>query len=122
MTSFGIKLPITRDDISGFTTLTSFKQTIKQNFKMLLLTNPGERVMIPDYGVGVKRYIFENYGSGIEGELKAKIMEQASFFMPVIQIMDIDINASRMDVNELSMNISYIIPDTGIRDLLKFTI
>ena len=46
--SFGIKLPIERGTSDGFITLKTFKATIKQNFKMLLLTDPGERVMIPD--------------------------------------------------------------------------
>ena len=30
------------------------KDNVKQNLKMLLFTAPGERVMLPDYGVGLK--------------------------------------------------------------------
>mgnify|MGYP003354002300 CR=1 FL=1 len=33
---------------------------MKQNFKILLLTNPGERVHFPKFGVGLRNYLFEN--------------------------------------------------------------
>ena len=34
-------------------------ETIKQNLKMLLLTNPGERIMNSDFGVGVRVFLFQ---------------------------------------------------------------
>ena len=34
-------------------------EVIKQNFKNLVLTNPGERVMLTDFGVGIRRFLFE---------------------------------------------------------------
>ena len=33
---------------------------IKQNFKVMLLTNPGEYQNQIDYGVGIPRYLFDN--------------------------------------------------------------
>ena len=35
------------------------EKMIKQNLKMILLTHPGERIMVPDFGVGLPRFIFE---------------------------------------------------------------
>jgi len=89
---------------------------------MLILTNPGERVMIPHYGVGVNSFLFENFGSGMEGKLKTKILEQSSYYMPTIQINHILINSSDADANQIYLKIYYTIADIGVQDLLEFTI
>jgi len=120
--SFGIKLPITYDSASGFTSLESFAETIKQNFKMLLLTVPGERIMLPDYGVGIKTFLFNNFNNGAEAKLKNKIMEQVGIYMPLLVIDDLIISQSDVGLNSLNVLIYYTIPDLGIQELLKFTI
>jgi len=120
--SFGVKLPITYDSSDGFTTLTTFMETVKQNLKMLILTDPGERVMYPRYGVGAKTFLFENYNTGVDGKLKSRIMDQVSLYLPLISINEIVINFSDIDRNSMSVNINYSIPDLGIEDLIQFTI
>ena len=60
MEGIGAKLPLERDSEFGFYNLnTEFADEIKQNFKNLLLTCPGERVMIPQFGVGLRNFLFE---------------------------------------------------------------
>jgi phage baseplate assembly protein W len=120
--SFGVKLPIRYSSINGFASLNSFAETIKQNFKMLLLTAPGERVMVPEYGVGVRNYLFANYGMGMEEKLRDKILEQVSIYLPIVIINDILIDNSNIDSNSLGIMIYYSIPDLGVQDLLEFTI
>jgi hypothetical protein len=46
-----------RYEIYGVSDLTS---VVDQNIKMTLLTSPGERVFDSNFGVGLKRYLFEN--------------------------------------------------------------
>jgi len=120
--SFGVKLPIQYSDGDGFGSLETFRETIKQNFKMLLLTNPGERVMIPAYGVGLQRYLFSNYGTDTEGRIKTEIYKQVARYLPVITIQDILMRDSDPDRNVLAIKIYYSIPDLGVKDLLEFTI
>ena len=49
-----IVLPI-ETSVDGFDSFTDEEKSeaIKQNFKFLLLTRPGEYVMLPDFGVGL---------------------------------------------------------------------
>ena len=61
MSSFGPRVPINYSSTNGFEMLTNLNDTIKQNFKMLLLTNPGERIMEPEFGVGLPQFLFLNY-------------------------------------------------------------
>ena len=39
MSTLAVKLPITRDDINGYTMIDDVRTLVKQNFKMLVLTN-----------------------------------------------------------------------------------
>ena len=122
MASIGVALPLALDDNDGFVMLKSFKKTIKQNFKMLLLTIPGERVMDPNFGVGMATYLFENHHESVASEIETKIRKQVDIYMPAINVLDIAFDASSIDSNKLGVAITYAIPDIGVKDLLRFTI
>jgi len=122
MASISVALPLTKNDIDGFTMLKRIKDAAKQNLKMLLLTIPGERVMDPDYGVGLKRYLFNNFTNETYTEIDTKIREQISIYMPAIQIGEIRFLDSEQDTNSLVVMISYYLPGISVSDLLQFTI
>ena len=51
--------PLKYTDIDGpYQSIKNIKDTIKQNVKMVVLTSPGERVMDPSFGVGIRKYLF----------------------------------------------------------------
>jgi phage baseplate assembly protein W len=95
---------------------------IKQNLKMVILTNPGERVMEPEFGVGIKQFLFENFQSDVYARIDERIREQVRTYLPVISISRLEFGRLRQDENLLSLSLEYSIPDIGIRDLLEFTI
>lgn len=55
--AIGVKIPF--DSPSVFTSTFTTKEQVKSNLINLLLTDPGERVLNPTFGVGLRRYIFE---------------------------------------------------------------
>lgn len=122
MAGLAPKLPLTKDSGDGFTLIKDFETMIKQNLKMLLLTMPGERIMNPDYGVGVQQFLFANFGENIYGEIDSKIKEQVKTYMPFVQIQEILFSDINLDRNQLGLSIKYAIPRIGITDLLEFTI
>jgi phage baseplate assembly protein W len=121
MSSIGIKLPITYNTGDGFTMIKTIKQMVKQNLKMLILTNPGERVMEPNFGVGIMQYLFSNYSDGVGGQIKNKIEEQVRLYLPVVKIGNIQFEESP-DTNSIRVILTYQIPDIAVNDLLEFTI
>ena len=122
MASIGVALPLTHDDGDGFTMLKDFKRAIRQNLKMLILTSPGERVMNPNFGVGMKTFLFENYHEGVTSQIETKIKQQVDIYMPSIRIRGISFDTSNMDSNSLGVTIKYELPQIGVKDLLQFTI
>ena len=122
MATLGIKLPITRSDINGFTMIDNFHSLIRQNLKMIILTNPGERVMIPDFGVGIQSYLFQNFSETTYTEIENNIKEQVATYLPVVSISELSFDSSDPDANTLQVSLRYFIPALGIKDLLEFTI
>lgn len=122
MASIAVKLPLVKSEIDGFAMLKTIRSTAKQNFKMLLLTVPGERVMDPLYGVGLKRYLFQNFTQITFSEIDTKIREQVLIYMPALQIDEIQFSGSDFDSNSLVVRISYYLPAIANTDLLEFTI
>ena len=126
MAGFSPKLPLTTDPDYGYTLNKTLKEVAKQNFKMLVLTNPGERVMDPEFGVGVLAYMFENNTAATHGQIDARIREQASKYLPYIEVGEIAFNSpvtnSSVADNFLGVSISYNIKRLNIGDVLEIPI
>jgi phage baseplate assembly protein W len=83
----GVVFPYNADAVfnQSFTT----QDQIKSNLINVLLTEQGERVYEPNFGVGLKRLLFENQIK--EDELESRIKDQVGFYIPEIEIKNIAI-------------------------------
>ena len=86
----------------------------KQNLKMLILTSPGERIMIPEFGVGLRRFLFELAGAGVEERIKQRIVDQVAKYLPYIRLGAVFVNTAQTDSsipdNILAVRIIYSVP------------
>ena len=86
-----VKLPLTTNDTFGaYNLITDFETLVKQNLKMLYLTDPGERMMNVNFGVGLKKRLFEQNLTSTYSEIEQEIRKQVKRYMPFIRISDID--------------------------------
>jgi|TARA_R110000824_G_scaffold99248_1_gene236451 phage baseplate assembly protein W len=122
MASLSVRLPLERNSSDGFQMIKSFKDMIKQNFKMLLLTSPGERVMEPEFGVGLRQYLFENFSESTFAKIERNILKQAKIYLPAVAIEEVFFTAMDENANALSVRIKYAVPNLNTKDLLEFTI
>ena len=91
MSGLSVKLPLVVSNVFGpYDLNTTFDELAKQNLKMLVLTNPGERIMYPDFGVGISRYLFENNTTNTYDSIRSRLHEQVSIYLPYIQIDHVD--------------------------------
>ena len=125
MAGFSPKLPLFLDSDDGYALNKTLKEVAKQNFKMLVLTNPGERMMDPDFGVGILAYLFENNTPSTHGKIKARINQQVDKYLPYIIIEEIlfDSYIEDPDIadNLLGVQIRYNIQKLGITDTLEIS-
>ena len=82
-------IPLRRDETDGYRLVKSFEELAHQNLKMLILTVPGERMMDPNFGVGLKKYLFEQSTPLIHGDIETKIYSQVKGYLPYIKILSV---------------------------------
>ena len=125
MPGFSPKLPLVLDQEDGYALTKNLKEVAKQNFKMLVLTNPGERVMDPTFGVGILAYLFENNSPSVYQQIESRIRQQAEKYLPYITVENVQFNgpAGNPDAadNFLGVSISYNIQRLGARDTLQIS-
>ena len=82
----------------------NIRDAIQQNFKNLLLTTKGERIMIPNFGVGLRSFLFRNFTPGLLEEIRAEINKQVATYLPFIEIVELDFLTSNEQPDEISLN------------------
>lgn len=96
----GIKIPYHRNDLDGyFAQNRSTLLRYKTNLMMLLLTNKGERPMMPTYGSTLREILFEqNTADAVDGLLEDSITEAVERWMPDVQIDTLEITHGSNDL------------------------
>ena len=88
--SLSPKLPLVYNPSQGYQMNTGFVELVMQNLKMILLTSPGERIMDPEFGVGLKNFLFEQNVQAVHGDISARIKRQVKKYLPSVQIHSVD--------------------------------
>ena len=120
------KIPLTRDGLTGYELVTTHKELVKQNFRNLMYTIPGERVMDANFGVGLMRYLFEMDSPGLYGRISARIRSQIQRYLPYVQVVNITFDAGAsdmyMDRSSLSVGVEYVIAPLAVTDNISLSI
>ena len=81
---------------------------IKQAIVNLLLTNKGERLMNPNYGSDIRRYLFEPLDYGTANQITGNIKSTIDTFEPRISVLNLRA-LPNMDDNGFDVEMTYII-------------
>ena len=87
-TAIGVRFPFNAEGVF-YSTYTTAEQ-VKSNLLSVLLTEPGERIFKPNFGVGLRQLLFENE---VDAEsLRNQINSQVDTYLPQITITNIQAN------------------------------
>jgi len=101
--------------------MVSEEDDIEQSLVILLSTSPGERVMHPSYGCGLRRMVFEHIDASAITEIK-DLVEKAVLFFEV----RITLDAVRIDTDSLfeegllRIRLDYTVRTTNARGNMVF--
>ena len=96
----GLQYPLVKTP-RGLLAHNSNVDQIKADLLQLLLTNPGERVMLPEFGTPLRKLIFEQNDASLEAMAKYIISESITKWEPRIVISNIEVT-SKFDSNGLN--------------------
>ena len=115
----GIKTPMefTNNSSSVFKMHFNSKEQIEDNIRNLVLTNKGERLMMPEYGANIRELIMELGTESGDLLIMERIKSAVAKFMPYINLVgyqpikSVDENGS---LQQLSAIITFSAPDISI--------
>ena len=112
MTLYGPMWPLKSGNADTFEMYDSIDQQIGFYLKNLLLTSPGENISDPSYGVGIRRFIFEQNLDFVRSSIESAISSQISIYLPYLDLVEIETIASSEDVDSsfMTVRITYGIP------------
>jgi phage baseplate assembly protein W len=112
----GVDLPFSAPSVfyQNYTTAAA----IKNNLINYFLTNPGERPLNPEFGGGLRAFIFEQITSDNLDGLKEKIQNDLENFFTNINVIDLQVNGFE-DRNTINTILKYSVNQTNIVDTVE---
>jgi hypothetical protein len=114
----GVDIPFNANGV--FRTTYQTKDSIKANLINYLLTNPGERIANPNFGAGIRAFVFEQITDQNLEQLEDRIENDIKNNIPNINLNQLDISGNP-DFNQITISIGYSVAETGITDNVELT-
>ena len=109
--SVGIDFPFARvpNEDGYFKTTKTTIESIKNNIKLLLQTQQGERVFQPRLGMGLRKFVFEQINENTQIEIENNIVDVFQTWLPFVDLkqIDIDIDSENQDRNKIKIDITF---------------
>ncbi len=102
----GLAFPLSADP-DGSLAMAVYEEDIRQAIRIILATNPGERVMRPDFGAGLRAFVFEPVSVATMQRLETRVREALIDFEPRIDVMEVTVTAEAPARGVLLIDIRY---------------
>ncbi len=80
---------------------------VRESIRVILMTEPGERLRLPEFGAGLGRFLFEPNNLATHTRLRQRIAEALQRWEPRVQVEDVDVQADRVDPQAAVATITY---------------
>lgn len=116
-TAINIKFPLEDDVEKNILFKQNFvsKDALVSNLLLLLLTEEGERFYMSDYGINLKKYLFEPNDDVTQKEITEEIRDRVKRFIPELTITNVEFFRSEFDEdgnplmeNEITVLVSFV--------------
>jgi phage baseplate assembly protein W len=100
---------------------------VEQMIEQILLTAPGERVDLPQFGCGLRQLVFAPMTDSLSASLKIQVTQALGRWLAgIIQVSSIDVTSSSEDAalgpGTVQVTVSYTLVDTQTREQTTVTL
>ncbi len=111
----GWSFPPTFSQETAAVELVSDAEDVRQSLEIILSTQPGERIMHPDFGCELNQFLFEEITQGLITGIKGIIADAILYHEPRVDLEAIDISESADQQGLLFISINYLLRTTNSR-------
>lgn len=115
----GWTFPVLPSTTDRSLTLTSGPQKVRQSIWLILETEPGERLMRPQFGCGLRRYLMKPNNSATRALIQNDVIRALSLWEPRIKLQEVTV-APGQDPSMILIRLHYIHTRDGSSDNLVF--
>jgi len=111
-------LPFSINPVSRQVSLTGYATHVDQMIRQVLLTAPGERIDLPQFGCGLRQIVFAPLSSALEATTQIEVRQALDRWLAgIIEVTDVTVTSSDDSggppgPGKLLVSITYMIIDT----------
>lgn len=109
----GWAYPVTPDTAAQDVARAEYEEDIRQAIRIILETNPGERVMRPDFGSGLLAMVFEPVNYTTLALVKQRVEQALVVWEPRIDVREVSVTVNEAARNRLDIDIGYQVRSTN---------
>jgi phage baseplate assembly protein W len=98
------------------------EENIRESIRVILLTNPGERMRQPDFGAGLQRLLFEPNTAERHKSLQDRIERALTRWEPRIALRQVSVEVDATDPEAAIVTLEYELVATRARERMAFNV
>ena len=98
----------------------AYEQDVREAIQIILGTSPGERVMRPEFGAGLDRFVFDPIGPATLTQVEVRVRDALIAWEPRIDVEEVLVTPEGQPANVLSIEVQYVVRATNTRENLVY--
>ena len=109
----GLKFPVSVNSVTGRFNMVSDDEDIKEAIYIILMTQKGERIIMPNFGSKINEYVFEVMNETNLTLMANSVKGAIQTYEKRIRNLNVDIYEDKDESGKLIVNITYIVSKTN---------
>lgn len=118
----GWKFPFTISRGHGGVKVSKGKENIRESVRIILQTEPGERMVHPKFGTRLHQFLFENMDGQTEEMIRREVRHSLYMWEKRIRDVEVETNVGKGRQGELRVTVSYRIIGLEEQDQVEITL
>jgi phage baseplate assembly protein W len=97
----------------GTLSLAAYEEDVRQAIRIILGTEPGERVMRPTFGAGLRAFVFEPINTSTISRLESRVRDALITWEPRIDVRSVTVTPDTAQAGRLLVEIEYLVRATN---------
>ncbi len=103
----GLKFPFEISKEHGRVEISEFRENIRQSVEIILRTEPGERMLHPEFGTKLHQFLFENMDAQTEEMIEREVRHSLSMWEKRIWDINVEVHMDTGRQGEFRVAVTY---------------